>query len=201
MYSYISGSLEEVNETTVVVDNHGIGYNIFVPATVIQTLPPIGAEVKIYTFTYVKEDQFSLFGFSTRDALQMFRMLLGVSGVGPKAALAVLSVLSADDLRFAILSDDVKAIEKAQGVGKKVAQKIILELKDKVDLEDAFEKKLANETEVDALSQVRDDAVQALVSLGYSSTDAFRVVRELDLKEDATVEDALKDALKKMAFI
>ena len=145
----------------------------------------------------------SLYGFLTRDDLETFRLLLGVSGVGPKAALGVLSVLSADDLRFAVLSDDAKAIAKAPGLGPKTARKIILELKDKLDLEDAFEKKLSHEQAASpaAASSARDEAVQALVALGYSSSESLRVVRGLQTGDDMDAESILKLALKQMSFL
>ena len=117
-----------------------------------------------------------LFGFLSKDDLQMFRLLLGVNGIGPKAALGVLAGLTADELRFAVLSDDAKTISKAPGIGKKTAQKLILELKDKLKLEDAFEKKLAHEQEAAAISGTNildgsKEAVEALVALGYSRTE------------------------------
>ena len=144
-----------------------------------------------------------LFGFLSKDDLQMFRLLLGVNGIGPKAALGVLAGLTADELRFAVLSDDAKTISKAPGIGKKTAQKLILELKDKLKLEDAFEKKLAHEQEAAAISgtnilDARKEAVEALVALGYSSTDALRAVRKVTDVPPDDVEAILKAALKNL---
>lgn len=135
----------------------------------------------------------------------MFRLLTGVSGVGPKAGLNILSTLGADDLRFAILADDVKRIAKTPGIGAKTAQKIILELKDKLDLQDVFEKKSASgqitpEAAAAAGSQVVQEAVEALVALGYGSTEALKAVRSVQPGEDMDVETVLKEALKRMAF-
>ena len=130
-----------------------------------------------------------LFGFLSRDDLRMFRLLLGVNGIGPKAALGVLAGLTADELSFAVLSDDVKTISRAPGIGKKTAQKLILELKDKLKLEDAFEKKLFHQQE---------EAVEALVALGYSSTDALRAVRKVTDVAPDDVEAILKAALKNL---
>ena len=135
----------------------------------------------------------------------MFRMLIGVSGVGPRAGLNILSAIGADDLRFAILADDAKRISKAPGVGAKTARKIILELKDRLDLEEAFEKKLSSghamqEVSAAAGSQTVQDAVEALVALGYGSTEALKVVRLVNSTEDMDVETILKEALKRMAF-
>ncbi len=205
MYSYIKGELSEiVAENHIVVENGGIGYNIYIPGQVLSLLPGVGEEVKIYTYLCVREDAFILYGFLTRDDLNVFKLLIGVSGIGPKGALAILSVMSTDDLRFAVLSDDAKAIAKAPGVGNKTAQRLIIELKDKLSLEDAFEQKLSHTQEAvsgNGLKGIRNEAVEALVSLGYSSTEALKVLRDIEITEDSSVEDILKQALKQMAFL
>lgn len=202
MIGYVRGILEEADEQFVIIDNHGIGYRIFVPSSAFSGALPIGKEVKIYTYLSVKEDAMQLYGFLTRDDLRMFRMLLGVNGIGPKAGLGILSALTADELRFAVLADDAASIAKAPGIGKKTSQKLILELKDKLNLEDAFEQKLANEaakdiSAADAGSQVQE-AVQALTALGYPGTEALRAVKKVEGAESMTVEEILKAALKKM---
>ena len=203
MYSYIKGELSEiVAENHIVVENGG--YNIYIPGQVLSLLPGVGEEVKIYTYLCVRDDAFILYGFLTRDDLNVFKLLIGVSGIGPKGALAILSVMSTDDLRFAVLSDDVKAIAKAPGVGNKTAQRLIIELKDKLSLEDAFEQKLSHTQEAvsgNGLKGIRNEAVEALVSLGYSSTEALKVLRDIEITEDSSVEDILKLALKQMAFL
>lgn len=205
MYSYIKGELSEiVAENHIVVENGGIGYNIYIPGQVLSLLPGVGEEVKIYTYLCVREDAFILYGFLTRDDLNVFKLLIGVSGIGPKGALAILSFMSTDDLRFAVLSDDAKAIAKAPGVGNKTAQRLIIELKDKLSLEDAFEQKLSHTQEAvsgNGLKGIRNEAVEALVSLGYSSTEALKVLRDIEITEDSSVEDILKLALKQMAFL
>ena len=149
---------------------------------------------------HVKEDDMQLYGFLTKDDLQVFRLLLQVNGIGPKGALGVLSGLTADELRFAILSDDVKTISKAPGIGKKTAQKLILELKDKLNLQDAFEKKYENAAQEnvmsDSVTDAKKEAVEALVALGYSSTDALLAVKRAEISEEADVETVLKAALK-----
>ena len=143
-----------------------------------------------------------LYGFLSKDDLAMFRLLLGVNGIGPKAALGALSGITADELRFAVLSDDVKTISKAPGIGKKTAQKLILELKDKLKLEDAFEMKMAHQQEAAAAmggesgENGHQEAVEALVALGYSSTDALRAVRKVTDVDPNDVEAILKAALK-----
>ena len=143
MYAYIKGTLEETGEDYIVVEAGGIGYQIFTTGQTFPYLPSMGEEVKVYTYLHVREDAMILFGFLTKDDLFVFRLLLGVSGIGPKGALAILSVMTTDDLRCAVLGDDAKAIAKAPGVGATTAQRLILELKDKLSLEDAFEQKLA----------------------------------------------------------
>lgn len=202
MYSYIKGTLEEVREDLIVVENNGIGYNIRIPARVLDELPQKGELVKIYTYLYVREDIFSLFGFLSNDELNMFKLLINVSGIGPKGGLALLSVLSANDIRFAIVSEDVKTISKAPGVGSKTAKRLIIELKDKINLEDAF-----TDTEefvpaaVSGNNQVKREATEALVALGYSASDAAKVLSGIEISEDSDVETVLKQALKNMAFL
>ncbi len=144
-----------------------------------------------------------LFGFLTKDDLFVFRLLLGVSGIGPKGALAILSVMTTDDLRFAVLGDDAKAIAKAPGVGAKTAQRLILELKDKLSLEDAFEQKLAkNDNPVQNKAKgAKNEAIEALVALGYSSSEALKALNGIEITDDTDVEDILKAALKNMAFM
>ncbi len=205
MYSYIKGTLVELGNDRIVVENHGIGYNIRIPQSILSSLPGTGQEVKIYTYTYIREDAMLLYGFLTKDDLQVFRLLIAVSGIGPKGALAVLSVLSPDDLRFAVLAEDDKAIAKAPGIGKKSAQRLIIELKDKLSLEDAFAWKGETASEEikapAAVQTVKQEAVEALVALGYSATEAMKAVNGTEPTEESTVEEVLKAALKQMAFI
>lgn len=205
MIAFLKGEVADMTEGSVVLDVNGVGYEVLVPGQLLSMLEGIGQELKLYTYMQVREDAVVLFGFLTRDDLQMFKMLISVNGVGPKAGLGILSVLGADDLRFAILADDAKKIAKTPGIGGKTAQKIILELKDKLDLEEAFEKKLASdrispEAAAAAGGEVVQDAVQALVALGYGSTEALKAVRSVKPTEDMDVEDVLKAALKRMAF-
>lgn len=160
-------------------------------------------KVKIHTYFQVREDAMQLYGFWHKDDLQVFRLLLSVNGIGPKAALGVLSGLSADELRFAVLSDDVKTLSRAPGIGKKTAQKLILELKDKLKLEDAFEKKLMHEQENADLNDTdfhdgRQEAVEALTALGYSSSEALKAVHKVTDVDPGDVEAILKAALKQL---
>ena len=195
MYAYIKGILAEITEDAIIVENQGIGYEIAVPGQVFDYLPSVGEEVKIYTYHYVREDAILLYGFLTKEDVRIFKMLIGVSGIGPKGALAILSVLSTDDLRFAILGDDAKAIAKAPGVGAKTAQRVIIELKDKLSLEDAFEQKLANQAQKAELNPavgVKNEAILALTSLGYSQSEALKVLQGIEISPDDQVEDVLK---------
>lgn len=204
MYAYIKGILAEITEDAIIVENQGIGYEIAVPGQVFDYLPSVGEEVKIYTYHYVREDAILLYGFLTKEDVRIFKKLIGVSGIGPKGALAILSVLSTDDLRFAILGDDAKAIAKAPGVGAKTAQRVIIELKDKLSLEDAFEQKLANQAQKAELNPaigVKNEAILALTSLGYSQSEALKVLQGIEISPDDQVEDVLKMALKQMAFL
>lgn len=201
MIAFIRGVVEEITENGIIMETGGIGYEIFMSASAVARSLHKGQSVKIHTYFHVREDAMQLFGFLTRDDLNCFRLLLGVNGIGPKAALGILSGISADELRFAVLSDDVKTLSKAPGIGKKTAQKLILELKDKFDLADAFQQKLehsqaeAGETLADS---ARQEAVEALVALGYSGTEALRAVRTVPEEAASDVEELLKAALKNM---
>lgn len=202
MISFIRGAAADLTETSVILEAGSIGYEVFMTGTDLAQIH-IGEELKIHTYFHIREDAMQLYGFLAKDNLQMFKLLIGVNGVGPKAAMGILSGITADELRFAVLSDDVKTISKAPGIGRKTAQKLILELKDKLKLEDAFELKLAHEQEKAAsglggASDGRQEAVEALVALGYSSTDALRAVRQVMDVEPEDVEAILKAALKNM---
>lgn len=201
MISFIRGLVADTTENAVILENNGIGYEIFMTGSSIEQVSRIDGEVKIHTYFQVREDAMQLYGFLSKDDLEMFRLLLNVNGIGPKAALGVLAGLTADELRFAVLSDDIKTISKAPGIGKKTAQKLILELKDKLKLEDAFEKKLAHEQEAASVSGFlihdgRQEAAEALIALGYSSTDAMKAIRKVTDVSPDDVEALLKAALK-----
>ena len=203
MISYIRGERAAVQEQKAIVEAGGIGYGIYMSQQTLSMLPAVGEEVKIHTYLNVREDAMQLYGFLTGEDLQVFRLLIGVSGIGPKGALAVLSVMTTDDLRFAVLGDDAKAIAKAPGVGAKTAQRLILELKDKLSLEDAFEQKLAkNDNPVQNKAKgAKNEAIEALVALGYSSSEALKALNGIEITDDTDVEDILKAALKNMAFM
>lgn len=203
MISFIKGYVAETTENSVILETDSIGYEIFMTGTAIEETSRMQDKIKIYTYFHVREDTMQLYGFLSRDDLEMFRLLLNVNGIGPKAAMGVLAAITADELRFAVLSDDVKTISRAPGIGKKTAQKLILELKDKLKLEDAFEKKLDHQEENLSLTDTslrdsRQEAVEALTALGYSSTNALRAVRQVSEKTGDDVEAILKAALKQL---
>lgn len=205
MIQYIRGELVSTDEDRIIVDVGGVGYGIFMSSYSIGQLPPLGNEVRIHTYLNVKEDLMQLYGFLRRDDLNVFKLLIGVNGVGPKAGLSILSVLSSDDLRFAVASNDVKKISSAPGIGKKTAEKVILELKDKLKLEDAFEEKediisTAGRVESHGISVIQNEAVQALIALGYGNTESLKAVQKVEITDGMHVEEVLKMALKNMVF-
>ena len=202
MISYIRGILAEKEEDQIVVEASSIGYEIHVPLSFLEELPPVGEEVRIYTYLQVKEDALNLFGFRSRQDLKMFKQLLGVNGSGPKGALGLLSAMRPDDLRLAVISGDAKAISATPGIGKKTGEKLILELKDKLNIEDMLEhaahggdsEDLASGTDT-ASNTMQAEAVQALTALGYGSAESLRAVKKSS-PECSSVEDILKEALK-----
>ncbi len=201
MISFVTGELVDIDDNSAIVENNGIGFRIMMPASVLSRLPAIGSRVKVHTFLYVKEDIMDLYGFMTKDDLKVFKLLITVNGIGPKGALAILSTITPDDLRFAVLSDDVKAISKAPGIGSKTAQKLIIELKDKLKLEDVLERP-SEDVMVGADSNTAaTEAIMALTTLGYSATEATKAVRMVEGSENMDSETILKQALKKLAFI
>lgn len=202
MYAFVKGRIDSVTEENVVLDTGGIGYNIKISSGTLAALPGIGEEVKLYTYTSVREDALCLFGFLSRDDLEIFKKLITVNGIGPKGGLAILSVMSADNLRFAILSGDAAAIAKAPGIGKKTAERVILDLKDKISLEDTLIHKemqaIPGGVEGSLETKAKNEAVEALVALGYSASDALYAVKNVSIEEDMDVETILKLALKNM---
>ena len=203
MIAFVEGTVAERLENSLVINNNGIGYRIYVPLRVIESVST-GKEIRLYTHMSVREDGISLFGFLSREDLSVFRLLLGVSGIGPKGALSVLSALSASDLKFAVLSDDVSTISSVPGLGKKTAQKLILELKDKLDLETALQDAFGTAAPEGVTSKaenddIRSEAVMALTALGYSGTQAMKAVRDvLAAEPELDVGQTLKKALKKL---
>lgn len=198
MFEYIKGTVSYIAEDYIVLENNGIGYRLFTSGITGAALR-LHSESIIYTYMNVREDDVSLFGFASRDELSAFKLLISVSGVGPKGALAILSVLSVNELKLAIISDDTKAIAKANGIGPKTAQRIALELRDKFKLEEAFD-----DTSVTGILPDMDDndiiteTALALTALGYSQLEAVKAIKKVDNAGSMSVEELLKAALKKI---
>lgn len=203
MLSYVRGELIAIEEDKVIVDVNGVGFGIFMPAQSMNYLPMIGEEVRLHTYMNVREDAIQLYGFLTRDDLKVFKLVIGVSGIGPKGGLSILSQMSPDDLRFAVMANDAKSIAKAPGIGKKTAEKLIIELKDKLDIEDVLNKDIDDSNVVvstNTSSEVQAETIQALVALGYGSTEATKAVKKVVIDDETTVEELLKLALKNIMF-
>ena len=200
MITYLIGEVVSVTEKRLVLDVNQVGFQIAITTRDAQNMPPKGSKVQIYTYMSVREDAISLFGFLSEDDLNMYKMLINVSGIGPKGGLGILSVMSADDLRFAVLSSDAKAIARAPGIGQKTAQKLILEIKDKIDLNDVLNR--SDDAETPAVTQARaemDDAVAALSALGYSASDALRAVRKVTVSDEMTTQEIIRKALPQLS--
>jgi Holliday junction DNA helicase RuvA len=203
MISYVRGELVAIEDDKVILDVNGVGFGIYMPTQSMTLLPTIGEEVRSHTYMNVREDAMQLFGFLTRDDLNVFKLVIGVSGIGPKGGLNILSQLSPDDLRFAVMANDAKTIAATPGIGKKTAEKLIIELKDKLSIEDVLNKTVeqdATTPTTNASNEIQAEAVQALVALGYGSTESMKAVKKVPLKEGTTVEEVLKLALKNMMF-
>ena len=191
MYYYIKGTLVQKNDNYIVVDANGVGYMIYTSLNSMQNTGEVGKKITIYTYLHVREDVMDLFGITTIEEKNMFMHLISVSGVGPKAALSILSVTTPAKFALAVITNDVKTITKASGVGPKMAQRVILELKDKMKT-DELEIDLEDESD-DILSDNRSEAISALVVLGYSSNDAQKAVKGID--GTLSVEEIIKKAL------
>ena len=192
MISYIKRVIDTVEHDKVIIENNNMGYNVLMSQSATEVLGQ-GEEIKIYTYLHVKEDAMQLFGFLSKNELEMFKKLISVSGVGPKGGLAILSALPENNLQMAIISGDAKAISKAQGIGAKTAQRIIIELKDKIDLEEMLE---VSSEAISSDNSIQSDAIDALIALGYSKTESFNAVKKISVDENMDVEDILKLALK-----
>jgi Holliday junction DNA helicase RuvA len=201
MIAYVDGFVEDITEDNTVIDVGGIGYNVNISSVTASKMPGIGEHVRLYTYTCVREDAFILFGFLNKDELDIFKKCITVNGIGPKGALAILSTLDAESFRFAVLSGDVKAISKAPGIGSKTAQKLILDLKDKLKYDDSYFEQEIRQTEsgneLSANDQIKE-AVQALISLGYGQTESLKAVKSIENVDELDAGAILKSALKKM---
>ena len=200
MFAYLKGILTDVSEDNCVIDVHDIGYNVKISGQTIAGLPGIGEMVKIYTYTSVKEDAFQLFGFLRKDELDLFKVLITVNGIGPKGALSLLSAMDADMLRMAIVTQDVKLISKAPGIGKRTAERLILELKDKLSISSSVIDREIKQYQAAPVtdSANKREAVDALVALGYGQAESMKAVNQVEGAEDMEVGDLLKAALMKI---
>lgn len=202
MIAYVHGIVEDIAEDNVILDVNGMGINVNISADTASRLPGIGEPAKIYTYTCVREDTFQLYGFLTRCDLDIFKKLITVNGIGPKGGLAILSVMNAEDLRFAIMQGDAKAIAKAPGIGPKTAQRVILDLKDKIELDDSLIQREITQTAggnpLIADTPQKQEAVEALVSLGYGQAESIKAVNQIENLENLDSGAILKAALKKM---
>lgn len=196
MIAFIRGKLTNIEENGAIVDVNGVGFNVIMPTIDLSKLPEIGQEVMLYTYLYVREDVMDLFGFSNKESIKYFKKLISVSGVGPKAATAVLSALSPDELALAIISSDAKTIGKAKGIGPKMAQRIVLELKGQVDSEDAIT--TPNSPMQAYKPSVDSAAVNALIALGCSPGEAQKTVMQIS-GDNLTTEDIIKEALRRIS--
>ncbi|MCR5673334.1 MAG: Holliday junction branch migration protein RuvA [Lachnospiraceae bacterium] len=197
MIGYVKGEVAGIYEDRIVLEVGGIGYNIYMPASSLDLIESAGVSIKVYTYLLVREDALQLYGFLTKDDLDLYKLLISVNGIGPKGALALLSVMTSDELRFAILAGDSKAIGKAPGIGPKTAQRVIIDLKDKIDISAAFDDNISvrkDDKDSKGLGSVREEAAEALVALGYSQTDSYKAVRSVDASYD-DVESVIKQAL------
>ncbi len=204
MYSYITGDLVEKNPNCVVVDNMGIGYEIMISQNTFNELPGLDEYVKLFTIFQPKENEFCLYGFSTREELETFMLLNKVNGVGPKGAFAILDILTIDDLRFAILSGDHKSIQAASGIGQKTAQKVILELKDKIDFAYTIDTSLnrgAAKNSKQSSANTKNEVIAALTEMGYTAKDVAKAIDMLTISDDISVEELLKLTLKQLSFL
>lgn len=196
MISYIKGIAVYADAETILIENHGMGYQVHTTTTACNQIS-IGSEAILHTFLYVREDVLALYGFLTKEELRVFRLLLGVNGIGPKVALAVLSTLTVEDLYYAVISEDAKSIAKTPGIGPKGAKRLIMELKDKLELSDiGMKEEETGEVSVEAEESETKDAVDALIALGYSNAEAYRAVHKVAGREHMDAEQILREALK-----
>lgn len=200
MFAYVKGVLESKNENYIVIDVNGIGYKIFMPNSGINKLPKIGEIVKVHTYYYVREDNISLYGFNTQEELKMFELLISVSGIGTKSALAILSEISPSSFALSVISGDVTALVKIPGIGNKTAQRMILELKDKLKTEQAITKNSIKNADIGYSNNQNNisEASSALQVLGYTKKEVDKVLSSNDFN-GLSIEDIIKEALKKLS--
>ena len=196
MYAFFKGTISDTEEDALIVEVNSIGYRIYVPKDMLLSAK-IGSSIIVYTYTCVREDAFILYGFSSKEDLSLFKLLITVSGIGPKMGLAILSSMDANSIRTAIIMQDAKLLSSAPGVGAKTAGRIILELKDKVsplDIIYSSKDDVTNETVIN----LRQEAYEALISLGVTNLKATQALNEIEITEDSKIEDIIKQLLTKI---
>lgn len=198
MIAYIRGIFEEITEDGIVVEAGGVGYGIAVPPSLAGELT-LGDEVKIYTYYQVAEDMQKLYGFASREDRRVFTLLLKVSGIGPRLAMSIMSTVSADDLKLAVVTNDVKTLSRAPGLGKKTAEKLILELKDAFNAAEVITGTKEPQSAPLVMDDAFSEAAQALMALGYSSSEAMKAVRQVEARDGITVDDVLQEAFRHLA--
>ncbi|OCB00252.1 Holliday junction branch migration protein RuvA [Clostridium beijerinckii] len=194
MYEYIKGKYIGINKDYVIVENSGIGYKIFTSGATMSSMPKNGEEIMLYLEQIVREDFIGLYGFDSKEELEMFKLLLTVSGVGPKAALSLLSISRVNNLKYAIMIGDEKHICRGVGIGKKTAARIILEIKDKLKPDELLDSSVEIDTKDNENFMALSEALSALIALGYSEKESESVLKKID-KNDS-VENIIKNALK-----
>lgn len=199
MFAYLKGSLEIKTKGYIVVDVGGVGYKVFMSETAIEKLGEIGSIIKVYTYLRIREDDISLYGFNTNEELRMFEFLLSVSGIGAKSAISILSNITPSSFALAVISNDIAKIKSLPGIGPKSAQRIILELKDKIKTEEASEEEAKIEIEkVEENNEKVQEVISALQVLGYSRKEIEKALEKVD-KQDLSVEEMIKIGLKNLA--
>lgn len=198
MYSYIVGVVTQKEEGKITLENNGIGYEINVSSYTLSTLPVENEVVRVFTYLVVREDEMSLYGFISQEEKNMFLKLITVSGIGPKMALGVLSEITISALMSAIASEDLKTLTKIKGLGKKTAERLILELKDKVSPLEVLAMGGTTAPEVYVDDQIFEDATQTLIGLGISKNEAYKLVKQF-AKPDMTLEEVISSVLRGMS--
>lgn len=197
MYAYFKGIVADLEEDAIILDVNDIGYRIFTTKDVLLS-NRVGSTLILYTYTCVREDAFILYGFKSKDDLSLFKQLIMVSGVGPKMAQAILSGIDANSIRSAIVTQNSKLLSSAPGVGAKTANRIILELKDKVKLDDIVASLSEDDTTNAKVLELRQEAYEALTGLGISPLEATKALNEIEITEDSKIEMIIKQLLAKI---
>ncbi len=191
MIAYLEGELSRNNIDYIVLFTNGIGYKIYLPSSVQQGLPQLGSQIELHIHQNVREDDISLYGFAKVEDLELFEELLNVSKIGPKVALSILSTMSSREFKRAIINNEISTLKEIKGIGNKTAKRLILELQEKIDLDNIIEDDSSEMT-----NNRVDDAIQALVALGYKRSNVYNLVKDIcQDKDDYQVEDIIKEAL------